>query len=223
MRGFFITFEGGEGAGKSTQIERLRRRLAALGHTVLVTREPGGSPKAEGIRRVILGGRAKSLGAFGEALLFAGARMDHLEKTIRPALAAGQHVLCDRFADSTRAYQGVLGKLDERILGTLERVTLDGTRPDLTLILDVSAETGLARAKLRRELRGEAADRFEAESASVHEALRQAFLRIAERAPDRCVVVAAEGGADAVEGAIWTALTQRLPRLAQPAEAAHVA
>ena len=116
----FITFEGGEGAGKSTQIERIRSRLAAAGLDVLVTREPGGSPRAEEIRAFILRGKARALGSAAEALLFSAARLDHLDRTIRPALARGTHVLCDRFADSTRAYQGALGKVDDKLLASLD-------------------------------------------------------------------------------------------------------
>jgi dTMP kinase len=223
MDGSFITFEGGEGAGKSTQIDLLRGRLESLGHQVLVSREPGGSDKAEKIRRFILDGHAKSFGPWAEALLFAAARLDHLEQTIRPALARGRHVLCDRFVDSTRAYQGAVGRVNERDIAILERVTVDSTEPDLTFVLDLPVAQGLERARLRREGRGEGADRFEAEDAAFHEALRQAFLRIAEAASYRCVVIDASGDPDAVSGAIWKALADRLPQLAQPARSAHVA
>jgi dTMP kinase len=207
----FITFEGGEGAGKSTQIERLRRRVDALGHRVLVTREPGGSERAEMIRKAILAGRAKSFGPLAEAVLFSAARLDHLDRTIRPALDQGIHVFCDRFADSTRAYQGALGKVDTRLLDTLERVVVDRNVPDLTFILDLPAETGLARARSRREAMGEASD--------FHQALRQAFLDIAARNPGRCVVVDADRDPDAVEASIWSALQQHRPDLTEPAEA----
>ncbi|MET0742051.1 MAG: dTMP kinase [Microvirga sp.] len=214
MTGLFITFEGGEGAGKSTQIERLRGRLEANGHPVLVTREPGGSPRAERIRAFILAGGAKSHGPFVETLLFAAARVDHLDETIRPALAGGRIVLCDRFADSTRAYQGASSGLDPDVIDAIERVTVGGTRPDLTFILDLPAEAGLARAKRRRETRGDVADRFEAESLTFHETLREAFLAIARREPDRCVLVDGSGPADAVAETIWQSLEERFPRLA---------
>jgi dTMP kinase len=224
MEGCFITFEGGEGAGKSTQIERLRRRLEDLGHSVLATREPGGSPKAEEIRQFILDGRAKHLGAWTEALLFAAARMDHLQHTIRPALAREQTVLCDRFMDSTRAYQGVLGNVDEKAIEALERVTVGSDDPDLTFILDLPVEVGLERARLRREGRGQPADRFEAEDHAFHAALRQAFLKVAEIAPHRCVVINANQDPDAVAEAVWNALARHLPRLTEPSRAgAHVA
>jgi dTMP kinase len=224
MEGCFITFEGGEGAGKSTQIERLRRRLEGLGHAVLATREPGGSPKAEEIRQFILGGRAKHLGAWTEALLFAAARMDHLQHTIRPALASGQTVLCDRFMDSTKAYQGALGDADKRAIDVLERVTVESTDPDLTFILDLPVEVGMERARRRREGQGETADRFEAEDHTFHETLRQAFLKIAAAAPHRCAVINADQEPASVADAIWDTLVQRIPRLTEPARSGvHVA
>ncbi|WP_414470989.1 dTMP kinase [Microvirga sp. M2] len=218
MAGRFITFEGGEGAGKSTQIARLNERLEALGHPTLVTREPGGSPLAESIRTFILAGRAKPLGPFAEALMFAAARIDHLDRVIVPALRNGTHVLCDRFADSTRAYQGSSGAIPPSLIDDLERVTLAGTRPDLTFILDMPAETGLARAGERRARKGEGVDRFEDEDLAFHRALRQAFLAIARAAPQRCAVIDADQSADEVEAAIWATLRERLPALTEHAE-----
>lgn len=215
MAGYFITFEGGEGAGKSTQIARLRRRLEELSHPVLVTREPGGSPYAEQVRSFILEGKAKHLGPFAEALLFAAARIDHIDKTIEPALKSETHVLCDRFADSTRAYQGALGNIDPGVIDSLERVALRGVRPDLTFILDVPAEVGLSRAGQRRASKGEGIDRFEEEGGSFHQALRQAFLSIARAYPERCVVVHADRPAEEVEEIVWTNLCERLPHLAK--------
>jgi dTMP kinase len=213
-RGRFITFEGGEGAGKSTQVSRLCARLRARGLIALSTREPGGTPRAERLRALILSGGARALGPEGEALLFAAARMDHLDVVIRPALARGEWVACDRFMDSTRAYQGRLGDLRPEMIASLERVTLDGTRPDLTLILDLPAEIGLARAAARRG--GGAADRFEAEGLDSHHALREAFLEIARREPERCVVIDAAQSPDVVEEAIWDAVESRLePRAAE--------
>lgn len=206
-RGRFLTLEGGEGAGKSTQIRRLGQRLRDYGVRALATREPGGSPRAEALRDVILSGRARHLGPGGEALLFAAARIDHLDTTIRPALARGDWVISDRFADSTRAYQGALGELPADVIAALERVTLDGLRPDLTLILDVPAELGVARAEARR---GAAApDRFESEGLDSHRRLRAAFLDIARAEPDRCVVIDASGSPDSVERAIWSAVRAR--------------
>lgn len=219
MRGRFITFEGGEGAGKSTQIERLRHRLEGLGHRVLVTREPGGSPKAEKIRKVVLSGQAKSRGPWAEALLFSAARIDHLDQKIKPSLDKGIHVLCDRFADSTRAYQGARGGVSMNRLKRLERIVVGDTAPDLTFILDLPVETGLARARRRQEAKGEGADRFEAEDAAFHESLRHAFLTIAREEPLRCAVIDASRDQDAVEHDIWIAIRDRLPALTKRAGA----
>jgi dTMP kinase len=206
--GRFVTFEGGEGVGKSTQVERLRGRLGALGREVVVTREPGGSPRAEAIRASILAGRAKPFGPLAEAALFSAARADHLDRLIRPALARGAVVLCDRFADSTRAYQGALGDLDARLIRALERVVVGDTRPDLTILLDAPAQTGLARARRRRG--GAAADRFEAEEGTFHERLRRAFLDLAAAEPGRFVVVDADRPPEAVEDEVWAAVEGRL-------------
>jgi dTMP kinase len=222
MNGRFITFEGGEGAGKSTQIGRLARRLEARGVTVVTTREPGGSERAERIRGTLLAGGAKPLGRLAEALLFSAARLDHLEAKVRPALARGAFVLSDRFADSTRAYQGLDGGLEPGVIASLERVVVDATRPDLTFILDLPAELGLARASARRETRAEAADRFEAEATGFHERLREAFLDIARREPERCLVIDATDEADVVEERIWAAVEERFgAELALPALKAH--
>jgi dTMP kinase len=222
LSGRFITFEGGEGAGKSTQIERLLRRLKEHGVEVIATREPGGSPKAERIRESVLSGVAKAFGPFAEALLFSAARIDHLKETIRPALARGAFVLCDRFADSTRAYQGTLGKIEPGLIRALEEATIGETRPDLTFILDVPAETGLSRAAERRRAVGQGADRFEREDLGFHERLRDAFLGIARQEPGRCVVVDAGRDADAVEAEIWRIVAERLlpaaPVMLSPAD-----
>jgi dTMP kinase len=208
MRGRFITFEGGEGTGKSTQSRLLAERLRALGIGVELTREPGGSPGAEIIRHVLLSGAAKPLGAEVEAMLFAAARDEHLTSTVRPALARGEWVISDRFADSTRVYQGVLGRVDPRLIKSLERITVGDTLPDLTFILDVPAETGLRRASKRR---GKAkADRFEQESVEFHEKLRRAYRHIAASEPNRCVLIETGEGEEAVAEKIWTIVTQRL-------------
>src|SRR5471032_2123145 len=150
MRGHFITFEGGEGSGKSTHAATLAQRLTSLGFDLVLTREPGGSPGAEIIRHILLSGLAKPLGAETETILFAAARDDHVRSTILPALKAGKWVVCDRFVDSTRVYQGALGKVDAKLIRSLERVTVGAAMPDLTFILDVPATVGLARAKRRR-------------------------------------------------------------------------
>src|SRR5215469_3832551 len=208
MRGKFITFEGGEGTGKSTQAAMLALRLEALGHRVQLTREPGGSPGAEIIRHVLLTGAAKPLGADVEAMLFAAARDDHVQCTILPALQSGKWVVCDRFVDSTRVYQGILGQVDEKLINGLERVSVGELSPDLTVILDVPVALGLERAKLRRG--NVQADRFEEEGAEFHEKLREAYLAIATREPDRCVVVDAGATKEVVASAIWEVVQTRL-------------
>lgn len=190
-RGLFVTFEGGEGAGKSTQIRLLAEALRARGHTVVTTREPGGSPGAEALRHVLLSGAAEPFGVRMEALLFAAARADHLDCVIRPALARGDIVLCDRFVDSSRVYQGVTGNLEPPLMAALERVSIGTTMPDVTLVLDLPAEVGLQRARRRagEEAEGAAPDRFEKEKLEIHEKRRQGFLDIAAREPERCRVV----------------------------------
>lgn len=208
MAGRFVTFEGGEGVGKSTQIRRLAERLADMGEDVVLTREPGGSPRAETLRDTLLSGKAKRFGVFAETTLIASARADHVDTVIRPALNRGAVVLCDRFIDSTRAYQGVLGGLPADALGALERVATGGVRPDLTLILDAPAEQGLQRARDRAK--GAAADRFEAEDASFHERLRTAFRDIARAEPERCALIDAEGPIDVVAKRIWDIVSRRL-------------
>ncbi len=208
MRGRFITLEGGEGAGKSVQAKRLEERLRALGLSVVLTREPGGSPHAEQLRQVILSGFAARLGPDGEALLFAAARIDHLDKTIVPALERGAWVVCDRFSDSTRAYQGVAGKVSPDLIARLEEVVVGENRPDLTVILDLPPEAGLERARLRRGTEGP--DRFEAEGGAFHETLRHAYLEIAAAEPKRCVVVDALKSEEEVADAIWSAIEERL-------------
>ncbi|MDR6430965.1 dTMP kinase [Brucella pseudogrignonensis] len=200
MTGLFITFEGGEGAGKSTQIALLAEHLRTLGLDPLITREPGGSAGAEAVRHVILSGNAESYGPAMEALLFAAARADHVDQLIRPALAESRIVLCDRFIDSSRAYQGVTGNLDATYMAAIERIAIDGAMPDLTIILDIPAEHGLSRANKRRG--SGAADRFEKEAIAVHEARRQAFLAIAKAEPDRCKVINADRDQDAISADI---------------------
>jgi dTMP kinase len=208
MPGRLITFEGGEATGKSTHAALLRDRLKTLGIEVVLTREPGGSPGAEAIRHVLMSGAAKPLGAEAEALLFAAARGDHVRSTIEPALARGAWVICDRFIDSTRVYQGELGRVDPKLIRALERVTVGDLRPDLTFILDVPAELGLARARKRR---GEAsADRFEAESLAAHEALREAYRLLALSEPGRCIIIDATEPKPIVADRIWSAVNERL-------------
>ena len=206
MRGKFITFEGGEGAGKSTQVRRLAGQLRGLGFEVVTTREPGGSPTAEVFRTFLLSGRAKRLGIIGEAYLFAAARLDHVAETIRPALDRGAFVISDRFCDSTRVYQGTAGGLDEQVISHLEKVAVGNTWPDLTIIIDVPVVIGLKRALLRSG----GADRFEADGFDVHEARRRGFLEIARTDPDRCALVDGSADIDRVEAMVTRAVEDRL-------------
>lgn len=200
-RGRFITLEGGEGAGKSTQIRRLAERLAQAGIEAVTTREPGGSPGAEAIRGLLVNGPADRWSATSETLLMYAARQDHVERTIAPALARGAWVVCDRFADSTRAYQGGAGGAAPELIAALEQAVLARAQPDLTLILDLPPETGLARAGARGG--GEA--RFEAKGLAFHHRLREAYLAIARAEPGRCKVIDASQGVDAVAEAVWAA------------------
>lgn len=195
--GLFVSFEGGEGAGKSTQIRRLAERLRERGRDVLVTREPGGSPGAEAVRHVLLSGAAEMFGTRMEAILFAAARNDHVEDIIRPALARGIIVLCDRFMDSSRVYQGVTGNLEADYIEALQRVAVNGVIPDCTLILDIPAQIGLGRAR-KRASAVEAPDRFEKEEMQTHEKRREAFLDIAAREPHRCHVIDAQRSEDQI-------------------------
>jgi len=207
--GRFITFEGGEGSGKSTQIQMLADHLKAEGIETLVTREPGGSPGAEIVRHLLLSGVGKLLGADAETLLFAAARDDHVHQIIKPALEKGIWVLCDRFTDSTAAYQGAAGKVDPAFIRALTHVTIGRLEPDLTFILDVPVAVGLQRAIKRRGRA--AADRFEGESLSFHESLRDAYRRIATDNPVRCAVIDANHEPAKVAERIWETLQSRLP------------
>lgn len=199
VTGKFITFEGGEGAGKSTQVRRLAARLETLGHNVVQTREPGGSPGAEEIRSLLVNGAGDRWTVMTEALLHFAARADHLAQVIRPALANGTWVLCDRFSDSSIAYQGYGQGLDLDAISTLSTLVIGDTQPDLTYILDLPVDKGLARAQAR----GEGEDRYEKMGHSFHEKLRQAFLDIAEREPGRCALIDATASMDEVAEAIW--------------------
>ena len=208
MRGRFITFEGGEGSRKSTHAAALAKRLEQLGIEVVLTREPGGSTGAEIIRHILLSGIAKPLGAETEAILFAAARDDHVRTTIAPALAEGRWVVCDRFIDSTRVYQGVLGRVDPKLIRGLERLTVSDTMPDLTLVLDLPANVGLARAAKRRA--GARPDRFETETLEFHTKLRQAFRAVAVAEKERCVLIDATRPVDKVADDIWAVVNARL-------------
>jgi dTMP kinase len=216
-RGFFISFEGGEGAGKSTQIARLAAKLRAKGYDLVVTREPGGSPGAEAVRHVILSGAAEPFGPEMEALLFAAARSDHVEQLIAPAIARGSVVLCDRFHDSSRVYQGSAGDLDPGFMTTLERVAVNGTIPDMTLIFDIDPAEGLKRANARRG--DDTPDRFEKETLAIHQRRREAYLAIARDEPERCVVIDASASPDEVEDAVTAAVFAALEARTGPRRA----
>lgn len=205
MTGRFITLEGGEGAGKSTQTRRLAAALDARGVESIVTREPGGSPGAEDIRNLLVNGEPGRWDALTEMLLLFAARADHVSRTIRPALDAGKFVICDRFTDSTYAYQGVGRGTPRETIRRIESVVLEDFKPDMTLILDLPVEEGLKRA----DARGGSETRFENFDTDFHERLRQAFLDIARRSPDRCVIIDAAAGEDDVAQAIWDAVSRR--------------
>lgn len=206
-RGVFITFEGGDGSGKSTQLRRLAETLRAEGRDVVETREPGGSPGAEAIRPLLLDGDPDRWSAETEALLFTAARRDHVEKTIRPALERGAVVLCDRFADSTRVYQGVARAANRALVDKLHALMI-GIEPDLTLILDIDPDAALARGLARDS--GE--DRFEEFGVSLQDAVRQGFRALVKEFPDRCVLIDAEGSADEVAPRVLAAVRPALSR-----------
>jgi dTMP kinase len=206
MTGKFITFEGGEGTGKSTQARLLASHLEQSGMNVLLTREPGGAPGAEDIRDLLVKGEPDRWSPMAEALLFNAARVEHWRQIIEPALQKGMHVVCDRFADSTMAYQGYVGGLTRESMAQLHRLALGEARPDLTLVFDMPATAGLARAAGRKD----AEDRFERKGADFHARLRQAFLDIARREPQRCVVIDASRAMDQVHSEVLHAVHSRL-------------
>ena len=208
LRGRLITFEGGEGTGKSTHTALLADRLKSLGIAVVRTREPGGSPGAEAIRHVLLSGAAKPLGPETEAILFAAARDDHVRTTIEPALRSGAWVISDRFIDSTRVYQGSLGQVDIKFIRALERATIGDIAPDLTVVLDVPADVGLARAHERRG--DNATDRFESELLAFHAELREAYRKIVLDEPRRCILIDATLPKAEVAEHVWQAVSERL-------------
>ncbi len=211
----FITFEGGEGVGKSTQVKRLLARLNRQSIEAVRTREPGGTPKAEAVRSFILQGRSEPWGPGAEAVLFAAARLDHVNQLVAPNLARGIWVVSDRFHDSTRAYQGLTGGVDDKLIDALEVLALDGHTPDLTIMLDMDPEIAFRRVADRAVEDGLAltGDRFEKEELEWHQRLRQGFLDIARANPDRCVVISAEQPEEALEAAIWKTVSTRFPEL----------
>lgn len=207
--GRFITLEGGEGAGKSTQVKRLAAALSARGIEVVQTREPGGTPAAEDIRALLVTGDPGRWDAMTETLLHYAARRTHVEKTVKPALARGAWVISDRFADSTMAYQGYAGSVGREAVAALHKLVLGVFVPDLTLVLDLPVETGLARAKARMTGAAQAEDRYERMDLAFHESLRAAFHDIAKREPGRCRLIDASGSPDQVAAALWQAVAER--------------
>lgn len=205
-RGRFITLEGGEGAGKSTQIALLQASLEAQGLRVRVTREPGGSDGGEEIRNLLVNGETHRWEPLTEALLNYAARHEHLQKVILPALQDGTWVLCDRFADSTMAYQGYGHRMNREVIRRLHRLVVGDTAPDLTLIFDMPVEQGLARAHAR----GAGEDRYERMGSEFHQRLRDGFLDIAKKEPVRCAVIDATGDIGAVAMAVAAEVSQRL-------------
>jgi dTMP kinase len=201
-RARFITFEGGEGTGKSTQAARLVERLSGRGIDVVRTREPGGSAGAEAIRDLVVSGAADRWSARTEALLMYAARSDHLERTIIPALEAGRWVVSDRFADSSRVYQGAAGRAGAALIETLDTAVVGARQPDLTLIFDLPFELGLERAMAR----GVGETRFESKGAAFHAQLREGFRTVAATHPDRCRLIDASGDPDRVEARVWAAV-----------------
>jgi dTMP kinase len=214
----FLTFEGGEGVGKSTQVKRLVATLAQHSIQAIRTREPGGTPKAEAVRSLILRGKSESWGPGAEAVLFAAARLDHVHQLIAPSLASGKWVISDRFHDSTRAYQGLTGGVDEKLIRGLEVLALDGHTPDLTIILDMDPADAFERVAQRAIEDGivGTADRFEKEDIEWHRRLREAFLEIARNNIQRCIVINAARPEDELEAEIWMAVSRRFPELGAP-------
>ena len=208
-QGRFITLEGGEGAGKTTLAKALSESLESQGVRTLITREPGGTPNAEALRNLLVEGDTERWSALSETLLLYAARVDHVERLIRPSLDQGIWVICDRFSDSTRAYQGAAGGMSTAQINEIDRACMHGFGPDLTFVVDLDPETGLERTRLR----GEGATRFERKPAAFHHALRVAFLDIARAAPERCVGLDGAMPADQVATSAFEILTQRLGAL----------
>ena len=203
----FIAFEGGEGTGKTTQSRLLARRLEAEGIALVHTREPGGTPGAEAIRDLLLQPPGEGWGAEAEAMLFAAARSDHVAKTIRPALVQGQWVICDRFLDSSRAYQGGAGRLGDAAIRQLHQLGSAGLQPDLTIVIDVDEARIGDRLKLRD---GESGDAIGSRDAAYHRAVNAAFLDLAQAEPERFAVIDGRGSVDEVAGRIWSAVASLL-------------
>ena len=210
-RGRFIVFEGGEGAGKSTQLKALVARLRDGGLEVVATREPGGSPGAEALRDLLVRGEATRWSPLSELLMMYAARSDHLEKVIRPALARGAWVVCDRFADSSRAYQGAGGGVEAEWIEQIDAAVVNGSQPDLVLVMDMPPEAGLARAQAR----GDAENRFETKGLAFHTRLREGFLRRAAAVPERYRVIDADRSVDAIASDVWARVAEAFPEVSR--------
>ncbi len=207
--GHFISFEGGEGAGKSTQVRMLSDRLAASGYRTLLTREPGGSPLGEKIRKFLLAGKVKDYGPVAETLLFYTARQNHLESLILPNIKKGVWVICDRFADSSRAYQGAASGVDDGIFDALDRIVVGKNFPELTLIIDLPVDVAMRRVAKRQIDEGHEVDRFEGEDLQFHEKLRAGFLKIAAANPKRCIIIDGSQSREKVSELVWQTVEER--------------
>lgn len=217
----FITFEGGEGVGKSTQVKRLLERLSDNGIGAVRTREPGGTARAEAIRSFILSGKPESWGTGAEAVLFASARLDHVNELIAPNLGGGKWVVSDRFHDSTRAYQGLTGGVSDKLINALETLALNGYMPDLTIVLDMEPKDAFERVEQRALEDGIpiSSDRFEREALEWHEKLRGSFIQIVDNNKDRCVLLSASQNEDDLADEIWACISERFPEVAAAASA----
>jgi len=208
-RGYFITFEGGEGAGKTTQIRRLAEHLGSLGRTVVLTREPGGTPVAEAARAVLLDPALEPLG-LSELFLLEAARHDHVERVVRPALDRGEVILCDRYADSSTVYQGMVRGIGVERVEELNDLATGGLDPDLTVVLDLDPEAGIERARSRNAEGDGSESRLDDEPAEFHRSVREGFLRLADRYPHRVRVIDASGGPDTVFSRLLAVLPEEL-------------
>lgn len=218
-RSKFITFEGGEGAGKTTQITRLADRLVSQGITTITTREPGGAPGADSIRSLLVSGATNKWDPISEVLLLYAGRREHLKQTILPALDQGAWVLCDRFSDSTMAYQGYGHGLSKDFIRAVHDEVVGAADPDLTLVLDIPVDVGIERANSRNTRTRSGEDRFERMDSSFHERLRAGFLDIADREPERVRVIDADSTPEAVTETVWQAVTEKFGLNASPGPA----